>query len=199
VLLVVRGGGIGPFVDAIRANIANFTSTDYGAVDSLTAQRIDLPAVLFRLTEWLAPAADSVGLVVVLAAGVVLVRRLDRLTDPDATAVADLLTCLTVVVAVVHQPGDVLFAVPAAALAAVVWWSRRAERGWWPLGLAVTALAVPFAHLHVVDEVVRATLGVRASVTLDGVAVAVAWLALVLLAARLATARRTVPDPVATP
>lgn len=198
VLLVVRGGGIGPFVDAIRANIANFTTTDYGAVNSLTAQRIDLPAVLFRLTEWLPPAAESVGLVVVLAVGVVLVRRLDRLADPDAAVVADLLTCLTVVVTVVHQPGDVLFAVPAAALAAAVWWwSRRGERGWWPLGLAVTALAVPFAHLHVVDEVVRAVLGERASVTLDGAAVAVAWLSLVVLAARLVTARRT--DPVATP
>jgi hypothetical protein len=187
VLLVLRGGGIGPFVEAIHANIANFTSTGYGAVDSLTAERIDLPAVLFRLTEWLAPAAESVALVGVLAVGVVLVRRLDRLADPDAPAVADLLTCLTVVVAVVHQPGDVLVAVPAMALAAVVWWSRRRERGWWPLGLAVAALAVPFAHLHAVDMVVRAM------VTLDGLAVVVAWLSLLVLATRLTAARRATP------
>jgi hypothetical protein len=193
VLLVLRGGGIGPFAEAIHANIANFTHTDYGAVDSLTAQRIDLPAVLFRLTEWLAPAAESVALVGVLAIGVVLVRRLDRLTDPDAAAVADLLTCLTVMVAVVHQPGDVLIAVPAATLAVVVWWARRRERGWWPLGLAVVALAVPFAHLHAVDVVVRAMLGARASVTLDGLAALVAWLSLLLLATRLTAARRAAP------
>jgi hypothetical protein len=192
VLLVVRGGGIGPFVEAIHANIANFTGTGYGAVDSLTAQRIDLPAVLFRLTEWLAPGAESVALVGVLAIGVVLVRRLDRLADPDAPAVADLLTCLTMLVVVVHQPGDVLVAVPAAALAAAVWWSRRRERGWWPLGLAMVALAVPFAHLHVVDLAVRAVLGERASVTLDGLAVVVAWICLLVLASRLTAARRAV-------
>jgi len=190
VLLVLRGGGIGSFVEAIQANIANFTHTGYGAVDSLTAQRIDLPAVLFRLTEWLAPAAESIGLAGVLTIGVVLVRRLDRHADPDAPAIADLLTCLTVVVAVVHQPGDVLIAVPAATLAAVVWWARRRERGWWPLGLAVAALAVPFAHLHAVDVAVREALGTRASVTLDGVAVVVAWLSLLVLAARLTAARR---------
>jgi hypothetical protein len=195
-LLVVRGGGIGPFIDAIRANIANFTSTDYGAVDSPTAQRIDVPAVLFRLTEWLAPAAESAGLVGVLAVGVVLVRRLDRLAEPDAAAVADLLTCLTVLVAVVHQPGDVLVAVPAAAFAAVVWWSRRRERGWWPLGLAVAALAIPFAHLHAVDVVVRAVFGERASVTLDGAAIGLAWLLLLVLAIRLTAVRRTAPSGV---
>jgi hypothetical protein len=190
VLLVLRGGGAGPFLDVVRANLAHATGTDYGAVNSPTAQRVDLPAVLFRLTEWLAPAAEPLALVAVLAVGAVLVRRLDRLADPAGPAVADLLTCLTVVVALVHQPGDVLIAVPAAVLAAAVWWSRRREPGWWPLGLAIAAVAVPFAHLHVVDVAVRALLGERASVTLDGVALVVAWLALAVFAARLTAARR---------
>jgi hypothetical protein len=189
-LLVVRGGGVGPFLDVIRANLEHATATDYGAVDSLTAQRVDLSAVLFRLTGWLAP--EPVALSAVLAVSVLLVRGLDRLADPDAGAVADLLTCLAVVVAVVHQPGDVLVAVPAMALAAVVWWSRR---GWWPLSLALAALAVPFAHLHVVDVAVLAVLGERASVTLDGVAVVAAWLVLVVFASRLTTARRTAGTP----
>jgi hypothetical protein len=174
-LLTVRGGGVGPLLDTLAANVAHATGTGYGAVDSLTAQRVDLPAVLFRLTEWLPPGAEFVALVAVLGVSVRLVRRLDRMADPDAGSVADLLTCLAVVVAVVHQPGDVLFAVPAAALAAVVWWRRRDERGWLPLGLGVAALAVPFAHLHAVDSVVLAVLGERASVTVDGVAVVVAW------------------------
>ncbi|HEV8561289.1 MAG TPA: glycosyltransferase 87 family protein [Actinophytocola sp.] len=193
VVLVVRGGGVGPFLDVIRANLAHAASTDYGAVDSFTAQRVDLPAVLFRLAGWLAPAAEPATLAGVLAIGVVLVRRLDRLADPDSAAVADLLTCLTVVVALVHQPGDVLIAVPALALAAVVWWSRRREPGWWPLGLAVAALTVPFAHLHAVDVAVRAILGARAAVTVDGVAVVVAWLSLLVLATWLHTVRRTAP------
>lgn len=189
-LLVVGGGGFGPFLDALAANLAHATNTGYGAVDSLTAQRVDLPAVLFRLTEWLPPAAELVALVAVLGVSVPLVRRLDRLADPDAAAVADLLTCLAVVVAVVHQPGDVLFAVPAAALAAVVWWPRRRERAWLPLGLAVAALAVPFAHLHAADSVIRTVLGERASVTVDGLAVVAAWLLLVTFAAhRTAVAR----------
>jgi hypothetical protein len=196
VLLVVRGGGTGPFLDAIHANLAHATTTDYGAVDSLTAQRVDLPAVLYRVTEWLPPAAEPVALVGVLAVSVLLVRRLDARADLDARAVADLLTCLAVVVAVVHQPGDVLMTVPAAVLAAAVWWCRRRERNWWPLGLAVAAVAVPFAHLHVVDVAVRAVLGERASVTLDGVALVAAWLTLVVLATRL-TARR--PATVGTP
>jgi hypothetical protein len=178
-LLVVRGGGIGPFVDVIRANLAHATTTDYGAVDSLTAQRIDVSAVFFRLTEWL--IAEPLVLVAVLTVSVLLVRRLDR----DHPAIADLLTCLAVVVAVVHQPGDVLIAVPAMTLAAYTWWSNRREL--WPVGLAVAALAVPFAHLHVVDVAVRSALGERGSVTLDGVAVVVAWLALVFFAVRRTT------------
>jgi hypothetical protein len=184
VLLVLRGGGVGPFLDAAAANLTYATGTDYGAVDSPTGQRVDLAAVLYRLTDWLAPAAEPVALAGVLAVSVLLVRRLDRLGDADATAVADLLTCLAVVVAVVHQPGDVLLAVPAATLAAVVWWRRRREHGWPLAGLAVAALAVPFAHLHVVDSAVRALFSARAAVTLDGVAVVAAWLALVVFAAR---------------
>ncbi|MFI7673846.1 glycosyltransferase family 87 protein [Actinophytocola sp. NPDC049390] len=193
-LLVVRGGGIGPFLDAIAANIAHATGTDYGAVDSPTGQRVDLAAVLYRLTDWLAPGAESLALVGVLAVSVLLVRRLDRLGDPDATAVADLLTCLAVVVAVVHQPGDVLFAVPAATLAAAVWWRRRRDHRWPLVGVAVAALAVPFAHLHVVDSAVRSVFSARASVTLDGVAVVAAWLVLVVFAA--ATTRVARPEAV---
>jgi len=180
VLLVVRGGGLWPFLDVIRANLDHATGTDYGAVDSLTAQRIDLSAVFFRVTEWL--VAEPLVLVAVLAVSVVLVRRLDRDDNP---AIADLLTCLAVVVAVVHQPGDVLIAVPAMALAAYTWWGSR--RALWPVGLAVVALAVPFAHLHLVDVAVRSVLGERGSVTLDGVAVVVAWLALVFFAVRRTT------------
>jgi hypothetical protein len=180
VLLVVRSGGVGPFLDVIRANLDHATRTDYGAVDSLTAQRIDVSAVFFRLTEWL--VAEPLVLVAVLAVSVVLVRRLDR---GDNRAVADLLTCLAVVVAVVHQPGDVLIAVPAMTLAAYTWWGDR--RALWPVGVAVAAVAVPFAHLHVVDVGVRSVLGERGSVTLDGVAVVVAWLALVFFAVRRTT------------
>jgi len=179
-LLVARGGGPGPFLDAIAANLAHATGTDYGAVDSPTGQRVDLAAVLYRLTDWLAPAAEPLALAGVLAVSVVLVRRLDRLGIPDACAVADLLTCLAVVVAVVHQPGDVLIAVPSATLAAVVWWRHRREHRLPLVGLAVAALAVPFAHLHVVDSAVRALFSPRAAVTLDGVAVVTAWLVLVV-------------------
>jgi Glycosyltransferase family 87 len=183
-LLAVRGGGLGSLADALTANLAHATSTGYGAVDSLAAQRSDLPAVLFRLTEWLPPAAEPVTLVVVLGVSAVLARRLDRIAEPDTAAVADLLVCVAVVASVVHQPGDVLFAVPAAALVAVVWWHRRDERGWLPVGLAVAAVAVPFLHLHAVDTVIRAVLGERASVTVDGAAVVAAWLLLVAFATR---------------
>jgi hypothetical protein len=46
---------------------------------------------------------------------------------------------------------------------------------------------VPFAHLHVVDVVVRSAFGERGSVTIDGVAVVVAWFALVCFAMRRTT------------
>nr|BFE50048.1 hypothetical protein GCM10017745_34750 [Saccharothrix mutabilis subsp. capreolus] len=69
---------------------------------------------------------------------------------------------------------------PAMAAAAVVWWRRRREMRW--LGVAVVALVVPFAHLYFVDTVIREFGGVRASVTVDGVAVVLAWVALVVFA-----------------
>ncbi|CAL9416534.1 hypothetical protein SUDANB95_01758 [Actinosynnema sp. ALI-1.44] len=175
---LVARDGVGGFLEVIARNLEHASQTAYGAVDSMTAQRVDVAAVVFRVTGWLPPAAEVVALVAVLAVSAVLVRRLDRVQDD--TGAADLLTCAAVVVAVVHQPGDVLIAVPAMAAAAVVWWRRRREVRW--LGVAVVALVVPFAHLYFVDTVIREFGGVRAGVTVDGVAVVLAWVALVVFA-----------------
>ncbi|MGZ3146660.1 glycosyltransferase family 87 protein [Lentzea chajnantorensis] len=180
-LLVLRDG-LGGFLDIIQRNLAWAGSTGYGAVDSVTAQRIDLPAVFFRTTGWLPPAAELVALCGVLAVTAVLARRLDRRADGGAAA--DVLTCLGTVVALVHQPGDVLIAVPALVALAVVCWRRRQEAHWRWAGAAALLLAVPFAHLHFVDTAVRAALGARAAVTLDGVAVVAAWLVLAVFAVR---------------
>ncbi|WP_244210992.1 glycosyltransferase 87 family protein [Amycolatopsis kentuckyensis] len=173
-LLVVRGGGIGPFADVILANLAHARGTDYGAVDSVTAQRIDVAAVLFRVTGWAPAGVEPVVLAGVLVTSALLARR-------AAHPVADLLTVLAVVVCVVHQPGDVLIAVPAMAVVAALWWRHRGEPGWGAAGTAVLALAVPFAHLYTVDRL----FGPRTSVTVDGAAVVVAWV-LAVVAARKA-------------
>lgn len=182
-LLVYRGGGVGQFLDVIEANLAHASQTTYGAVDSLTSQRVDLPAVFFRVTGWLPPAAELLALVGVLAATAVLARKLDR-GDADSRSVADLLTGAGAVVALVHQPGDVLIAVPAMAAVAVVCWRRRKEQDWRITGLAVTALAVPFVHLYFVNSAVVGLFGSRVDVTVDGVAIVVAWALLVVVAAR---------------
>ncbi|MFD5829185.1 glycosyltransferase family 87 protein [Lentzea sp. NPDC060358] len=181
-LLVVRGGGAGEFLGVISRNLAWASHTGYGAVDSMTAQRIDLPAVFFRTTGWLPPAAEPLALCGVLAATALLARRLDR--TEHGSAAADVLTCLGVVVALVHQPGDVLIAVPALVALAVLCLRRRAEGHWRWAGLGVLLLLVPFAHLHFVDAAVRDLFGARASVTLDGLAVVAAWVALVVFAVR---------------
>lgn len=181
-LLIVRGGGVGEFLDVISRNLDWASSTGYGAVDSMTAQRVDLPAVFFRTTGWLPPAAELLALCGVLAVTALLARRLDKV-DGGSEA-ADLLICLGVVVAVVHQPGDVLIAVPAMTALAVVCWRRRKEGHWRWAGVATVLLAVPFAHLYFVDAAVKSLLGARASVTLDGVAVVAAWLVLAVFALR---------------
>ncbi|MFJ6671700.1 glycosyltransferase 87 family protein [Actinosynnema sp. NPDC091369] len=177
--LVVRGGGVGPFLDVIAVNLAHAGETAYGAVDSMTAQRVDVAAVFYRVTGWLPGGAEPVVLVGVLVASAVLVRRLDRMGQPAA---ADLLTCLAVVAAIVHQPGDVLIAVPSLVAVGVVWWGRRCERDW-RLGLSVVLLLVPFAHLHFVSQAIREVSGARVDVTVDGVAVVVAWASAVVFAA----------------
>ncbi|NUT91016.1 MAG: DUF2029 domain-containing protein [Saccharothrix sp.] len=182
---LVARDGVGGFLEVIARNLEHASQTTYGAVDSLTSQRVDVAAVFFRVTGWLPPGAELPALLAVMAVSVVLVRRLDR--SGDDTGAADLLTCVAVVVAVVHQPGDVVIAVPALVAAAVVWWRRRQELRW--LGVAVLALLVPFAHLHFVDTVIRELGGVRASVTVDGVAVVVAWVVLVGFAVSRTRAR----------
>ncbi|GGU67949.1 glycosyltransferase family 87 protein [Lentzea flava] len=182
-LLVYRGGGVGPFLDVIAANLAHASGTSYGAVDSPTAQRVDLPAVFFRVTDWLPPAAELAALVGVLAATAYLARKLDR-GDEDGRSVAELITCVGAVVAMVHQPGDVLIAVPAMTAVAAVCWRRRKERDWRIAGVAVLALLVPFAHLYFVNSAIIGTFGQRVDVTVDGVAIVVAWVLLVVVAAR---------------
>ncbi len=189
--LVVGGGGVGPFLDVIAANLAHAGETAYGAVDSMTAQRVDLAAVFYRVTGRLPGGAEAVALVGVLAASAVLARRLDGLGQPAA---ADLLTCLAVVTAIVHQPGDVLIAVPSLVAVGVVWWRRGCERDW-RLGLSVVLLLVPFAHLHFVSQAVRAVSGTRTDVTVDGVAVVAAW---ALAVAFAATRRRSAVGAVRT-
>jgi hypothetical protein len=180
--LIARGGGIGPFLDVIAANLTHAGETAYGAVDSMTAQRIDVAAVFYRVTGWLPDGAEPVVLIGVLAASAVLARRLDRMGQP---ATADLLTCLAVVAAIVHQPGDVLIAVPSLLAVGVVWWRRRCERDW-RLGLSLLLVLVPFAHLHFAGLAIRAVTGARVDVTVDGVAVVAAW----ALAAAFAATRR---------
>lgn len=182
-LLVYRDGGIGGFLDVISANLAHASGTSYGAVDSMTAQRVDLPAVFFRVTAWLPPAAELLALVGVLAVTAVLARKLDR-GDDDNRAIADLITCVGLVVALVHQPGDVLIAVPAMVTVAVLCWRRRQERDWRLAGCAVLALTVPFAHLYFVNTAVVGLFGHRTDVTVDGVAIVVAWALLVVVASR---------------
>ncbi|WP_198681054.1 glycosyltransferase family 87 protein [Lentzea terrae] len=182
-LLVYRSGGVGAFLDVIDANLAHASQTTYGAVDSFTSQRVDLPAVFFRVTGWLPPAAELIALVGVLAATALLARKLDR-GDEDSRSVADLLTGAGAVVALVHQPGDVLIAVPAMAAVAVVCWRRRKEQDWRITGLAVAALAVPFVHLYFVNSAVVGLFGSRVDVTVDGVAIVAAWALLVVVAAR---------------
>ena len=180
--LVVRGGGVGPFLDVIAANLAHAGETAYGAVDSMTAQRVDVAAVFYRVTGWLPPGAEVVALVGVLVVSAVLVRRLDRMGQPAA---ADVLTCLAVVAAMVHQPGDVLIAVPSLVGVGVWWWRGRCERDW-RLVSSVVLLLVPFAHLHFVSLAIREVTSARVDVTVDGVAVVVAW----VLAAVFAATRR---------
>lgn len=182
VLLVVRGGGVKEFLDVISRNLEWAGSTGYGAVDSMTAQRVDLPAVFFRTTGWLPPAAELLALCGVLAVTALLARRLDR--TENGTPAADLLVCLGIVVALVHQPGDVLIAVPAVVALAVVAWRRRGDSHWRWAGVAALLVMVPFAHLYFVDTAVKGLLGARASVTLDGVALVAAWLVLAVFAVR---------------
>jgi hypothetical protein len=187
VILIVRGGGIGPFMDVVSRNLEWASHTGYGAVDSMTAQRVDLPAVFFRTTGWLPPTAELVALCGVLAVTALLARRLDR--HEQGSEAADVLTCLGVVVALVHQPGDVLIAVPALVALAVVCWRRKQDKQWWWAGAAAVLLIVPFAHLYFVDEAVKSLLGATAAATVDGVAVVAAWLVLAVFATRLT--RRT--------
>jgi hypothetical protein len=181
--LLIYRGGVGQFLDVISANLAHASGTSYGAVDSLTAQRVDLPAVFFRVTDWLPPAAELLALVGVLAATAHLARKLDR-GDEDSRSVADLLTGVGAVVALVHQPGDVLIAVPAMAAVAVVCWRRRKEAEWRLAEFALVALAVPFVHLYFVNSAIIGLFGSRVDVTVDGVAIVVAWALLVVVAAR---------------
>lgn len=185
VAILVLKTSVGEFLDVISRNLAHASHTGYGAVDSMTAQRVDLAAVFFRTTGWLPPAAELLALCGVLAVTAVLVRRLDR-TSSEAS---DVLTCLGVVVALVHQPGDVLIAVPALVALAVTCWRNRKERHWKLAAVATLLPTVPFAHLYFVDTAIKELLGARASVTLDGIAVVAAWGVLVVFAVRL-TGRR---------
>ncbi|WP_240157690.1 glycosyltransferase family 87 protein [Pseudonocardia broussonetiae] len=190
-ILVARAGGVGGFLHVIAANLGHAQGTTYGAVDSPIAERVDVAAVVFRVTG--SVPSEAFVLVAVLGATAVLARLLDRREDP---VLGDLLVGVGVVVALVHQPGDVLIALPAAVGAAGWWWVRRHEHGAARLvPVALLLMAVPHLHLYAVDVPVRAALGDRFAVTVDGVALVACWAVLVALA--VLRVRRAAPVPVA--
>ncbi|MCO1658243.1 glycosyltransferase family 87 protein [Pseudonocardia humida] len=178
-VLVSNAGGVGNFIADIRANLDWAEQTAYGAVDSPVAERVDVAAVLFRTTGLLPPMAELVTLVGVMVVAALLVRALDRTGDDGDSVLADLLIGLSITIAIVHQPGDVLVALPAAAGAAGWWWTRRTERPAWPLPLALVLFAFPFAHLFALDTVLRGLFGEQFALTVDGIAIIAAWLVLV--------------------
>jgi hypothetical protein len=188
-LLIARDGGLGGFLDVISANLAHAQGTTYGAVDSPVAERVDVAAVVFRVTGF-APS-EALTLVAVLGISAYVARRLDR----DEPVLADLLTGLAVVVALVHQPGDVLIALPAAAGAAGWWWVHRGERGAVLVPVALGLMAVPYAHLFVIDSAIRSAFGERVAVTVDGAALVACWALLVAFA--VVRTRRPAPVRVA--
>jgi Glycosyltransferase family 87 len=192
-VLIAHDGGPGRFVEVIRANLDWAEQTTYGAVDSPIAERVDVAAVWFRVTGLLPPAAELLALVVVMVVSALLVRALDRTGDDGDHVLADLLTGLAVVVAVVHQPGDILIAVPAAVGVAGWWWRHRADRPTWAVPVLLVLFAFPFAHIFAVDTVIRSAFGEHVALTVDGVATVLAWLVLVVLSvirSRRSAARR---------
>jgi hypothetical protein len=171
VLLVVRAGGPSGFLDVIRANLAYATSTEYGAVGSSSGVRVDVVAVLFRLTGALPPGAEAVGLVVVLGlVGWLLSGRARRGTPFDAREL--LLASLGVLLCIVKQQGESLLTVPA--LVGVAGLLARGRRPQWPL-LAATALAwVPVVHVGLVGRLLSQTVGDTIDHLVEGVSLIVA-------------------------
>jgi hypothetical protein len=187
-VLIARTGGVGGFVEVVQRNLAYATSTGYGAVGSPDGHRIDLTASLARALAWTPPAvAEAVTAAVIIGGAALLVRRAGRTgTGSDAVpslrrALIDLVTVVAVLLAVVHQPGDVLAAVPAGfavAVAASVTLHRRRVAICLPAAAAAAAvaLAVPHLHLYAVDRVLTSGVGRTAAGLLDAVAVTAAGL-----------------------
>jgi hypothetical protein len=197
-VLVARAGGVEGFLDVVQRNLAFATSTGYGAVDSPTGLRIDLTALVARTLGWTPPAAtEVVAAVLVLGLAIYVLRRAATTSPvgapgmaPDAlrSGLADLVAVLAVLIAVVHQPGDVLAAVPsavvvgAAALRALLGEPARRDRASaWLAMASVAALAVPHLQVHVVHQLLIDTLGRRGAALLDAAAVVAALLGLAAL------------------
>lgn len=191
-LLMSRDGFLG-FFQTLARNISWSRSRDYLAVDSVTAHRPDVAGVFFRVTGLTVPMLEVVVLVVVLVATGLLARRLDAMSNrTELTPVADLMCLTAVVIALIHQPGDILCALPAMAAVVAVFWRRFGDLGWMPV-LAVALLLVTHLHHQVVDHAIVAIAGARAAVTVDGVAMIAAWLVLVVYA--LLRTRVAAPRP----
>jgi hypothetical protein len=179
VVYLVSQGGIARFIAVLKENLNWAEETDYAAVDSMTAHRPDLAGVFFRLTGWAPAGIEIVALVGALVVAGLIARRLDRSSAPGLNAVADLLCLATVVVALVHQPGDILITFPAMAAVLAAFWRPPKDMAWMPV-LAVCLLLVPHAHHERIDRVITEVVGSRAALTTDGVAIIAAWLTLVL-------------------
>jgi hypothetical protein len=187
-VLLVDSGGVGGFVDVIRRNLEYATSTPYGAVDSVGGARVDVAAVVFRVTGWIAPGAEVVVLLVVLGLTAWLIGRVDRGRRGLPFDVPELmLVSVAVLISIVHQGSESLITVPAlVGVGAMV---LRRERVAVPLLLAALLLCVPVVHISAVEQLLITRVGARFDSLIEGVSL---LLAFVLTAGwMLRTARRS--------
>jgi hypothetical protein len=204
VLLVVREGGIGAFVDVVRTNLDFARATSYGALDNPDLGRVDLGAVLFRLTGRQPPAVELIVVVAVLGLSAWIVAGPARRGLPfDVPELA--VVTVAVLVALVHQQGESLLTLPVV-VGVVAWWRARVtgepgsdepgsdepgsdepgsdERPPIPMIVAAALLCVPALHVSAAAALVRATLGTRADTLVDALALLIAFGAGAVVAAR---------------
>jgi hypothetical protein len=189
-VLVVREGGVGGFVDVVRANLAYASSTGYAAVDSPGGARVDVAAVFFRLTGWLPPLAEGIVFVTVLGlAGWLLSGRPRRGTPFDTREL--FVASLGALVGIVKQQSESLITVPALVGVVVlllslrtpasgsvrgsVRGSMRARGLSWPVLAAAALTCVPVVHISFVEQLLKRTVGDHVDSLVEGVSLIVAF------------------------
>ncbi|PID54038.1 MAG: hypothetical protein CSB46_04710 [Micrococcales bacterium] len=120
--LVHRAGGVADFLAVCQRNIDYARAAEYSRLEAVAGARVDVAAVVFRLTGWTMPGAEAISALVIVGIVAVVVRR----RRGELSAAEIMLITLAMRLSIYHMGNESMLHVVGSV--GLVMWAIRERR-----------------------------------------------------------------------